>query len=181
MAILADEAIKEINDYIHVQGLQWAKEFIEFRKKDLKKRGIEATGDLIDSLQEDVTKRLQQAALVRIEIAFNLHGRFIEMKGLKPPKGGDSYIKALEEWLEEKGFVQKFTNKLVAKRKLKEVPPNILNQLAWSVAVSRSKRDQRPRQWYNKPKQASISDLYNRVAAGLSERVAKEIVNAFKQ
>ena len=178
---LSDNAIREINAYVNEQGIEWAKGFIEYRKSWLDKKGIKASGELITSLEQEVTAQLQEAALVRIEIAFKDYGRYIDMKGLKPPKGGADYISGLEAWIEDKGLTQKFTRKFMEKRRLRQVPPNILNQLAWSVAISRTERVKRRRHWYNKPKSASITDLYNQVAAGLPEKVAQEIKNAFKQ
>lgn len=180
MELLSNSAINEINDYVYVQGLAWAKEFIEYRKKWMEKQGIKATGALIASLEQEVTKQLQDQAKVKIEVAFRFYGRIIDMKTYKPASGGAEYIKALENWIEEKGFRERFTRTYMAKRKLTTPPPTIMNQLAWSIAISKANRFKRRRQWYNKPKQASISDLYNRVAAGLPEVVTDEIIKAFK-
>jgi len=72
------------------------------------------------------------------------------------------------------------TSRFLRQRNLRTAPPSILNQLAWSIAVSRAKRYRR-RQWYNKPKSAAITELYNRVAANLPDLVARGIGAAFKQ
>jgi len=71
------------------------------------------------------------------------------------------------------------TANYLRKRKTKTLPPNILTQLAWSVAISRVARVKRRRQWYNKSKSAAITELYNQVAANLPERIAQEIKKAF--
>jgi hypothetical protein len=176
---LSDAAIKEITDYIEVQGLAWAKEFIAARKSWLESKGIKVSAELIQSLESEVTSILEGAAKTRIDIAFNTYGRYIEMKNLNAPAGGSDYIEALEGWIEQKGLRQRMTTSFLNKRNLRQAPPNILNQLAWSIAISRSQRVKRRRQWINKPKSAAITELYNRVAAGLPERVAQEIKNAF--
>lgn len=173
------QAIESIQDYIHRQGLAWAKDFIAGRKAWLDRKGIKASGALISSLESEVTQTLQQAALVKIEIAFEPYGRYLDMKNLHAPAGGDDYLKALQEWIEKKGFRQKWTNRFMAQRHLKTVPPDILSRLAWAVAVSRRQRVKRARKWYNKPKQASITELYNLVAADLPQLVADEIKKAF--
>ena len=90
----------------------------------------------------------------------------------------DAKIAALEDWIVRKGLEQKFLRSFMAKRRLKKVPPNVLNQIAWGIAVRRSNRYRR-RQWWNKPKSAAITDLYNRVAAGLPDIVAEEIKKGF--
>jgi phage replication-related protein YjqB (UPF0714/DUF867 family) len=180
MAALSDDALKELTDYIEVQGLAWAKEFIAYRKSWMESKGIKATGELINSLELEITSILDQAAKTKIAIAFNDYGRFIEIKNLYVPGGGTDYIESLEKWIEKKGYRQKMTANYLATRKVRTVPANILNQLAWAIAISRKNRVARRRQWYNKPKSAAITELYNKVAAGLPERVAQELKNAFK-
>lgn len=177
---ISDKAIKELSDYIQRQGLDWARQFIAGRKSWMDRKGIKATGELINSLETEVTKTISDAALVKIQIAFEPHGRFIEMKNLQAPAGGADYIASLEEWIDRKGLRGRMTSRYMSTRKARTVPSDILTRLAWSVAVSRHQRVKRRRQWYNKPKQASISDLYNRIAAGLPELVAQEIKNAFQ-
>lgn len=178
---LSNDAIQALTQYLEVQGLAWAKEFIAYRKSWLQSKGITVTDELINSLQEEVTSTIEGAAKTRIEIAFKEYGRYIEMKNLKAPGGGAEYIKALEEWIEDKGLRQRFTNRLIQRKRLKTAPPNVLNQLAWAIAISRNNRVKRRRQWYNKPKSASITELYNRVAANLPDLVLQEIKQAFKQ
>lgn len=180
MAQLSEKAMAELRDYLEVQGISWAKEFIAGRKAWLESKGIRATGELIRSLQAEVTSTLEAAAQQRIEISFATPGRYIEIPTLKPAAGGAEYISALETWIEKKGLRETMTQRLIQRRNLRTAPPSILNQLAWSIAVSRAKKYRR-RQWYNKPKSAAITELYNRVAANLPDLVAREIGAAFKQ
>lgn len=180
MAQLSEKAMAELRDYLEVQGISWAKEFIAGRKAWLESKGIRATGELIRSLQAEVTSTLEAAAQQRIEISFSTPGRYIEIPTLKPPAGGSEYISALETWIEKKGLRETMTQRLIQRRNLRTAPPSILNQLAWSIAISRAKKHRR-RQWYNKPKSAAITELYNRVAANLPDLVAREIGAAFKQ
>lgn len=178
MAQFSDKALEALTDYVEVQGIQWAKEFIAGRKAWLQSQGIRATGELIKSLESEILDTLEGAAQKRLEIAFNTSGRYVEIPSLKPPRGGTEYIASLEQWIEEKGLREKMTANYLSKRNVRQVPPNILNQLAWSVALSRVERHKR-RQWYNKPKSASITELFNRIAANLPELVANEIKAAF--
>lgn len=179
MAQLSDDTMRELTQYLEVQGIEWARQFIAGRASWLAKKNIRATGELISSLQSEVISTLEGAARTRLEIAFNEYGRYVEMKGIRPPAGGSDYIAAIEAWIDQKGLRQKMLESYLRKRKVRRLPENILNQLAWSVAISRHQRYKR-RQWYNKPKSASITDLFNRVAANLPDLVAREIKNAFQ-
>lgn len=134
----------------------------------------------MDSLRAEVLTTLEQAATVRLELEFKDYGRYVEMRNLKPPAGGDDYLKGLEQWIEKKGLRQRFTDRYLKQRNVRSVPPSILNQLAWSIAIKRQQRYRR-RQWYNKPKSAAITELYNRVAANLPDLVMQELKAAFKQ
>ena len=174
-----DDGLKEIDHYLHEQGLAWAKEFIAGRKAWPEKRGIRASGTLLSSLQQEVTERLEGAARVQIDILFSERGRYIDLKRQRVPAGGGEYIAALEKWIEEKGLRERFTQRYLRSRKVRRAPDTLLNQLAWAVAKSRHERYLRRSAWYNKAKAASVTDLFNKVAAGLPEKVAREIQNAF--
>jgi hypothetical protein len=179
-----EEILANLSEYVLDQGVAWTKEFIAYRRAWLQSKGIPVTGQLISDLKSEVLTRLaglEGAAIARIQIAFPSYGRYIEMPRLKPPAGGTDYIAALEAWIEQKGLRQKMTANYLKRRNLRTAPPNILNQLAWSVAVSRSQNYRRRVQWWNKAKSASITELYNRVAANLPELVAREFTEAFKQ
>lgn len=176
---LSDDTVKEIQEYLEVQGFKWAREFIAGRKAWLQSKGIAATGDLIDSLGLEVTSTLENALITRIEIEFATYGRYLDMK-MKPAKGGSDYIQGIVQWMEDKGFETKFINDFLAKRKRRTITRDkVLNQIAWGIAIKRSIKYKR-RVWWNKPKSAAISDLYNRVAAGLPDKVLQEIKKAFK-
>lgn len=180
MAQLSDEALKEITEYIEVQGRAWAKEYIANRIAYLGKRNVRAKGDLIQSLQYEVATTLQQAAETRISIAFRDYGRFVDMKTLKAAQGGGDYVQALELWIEQKGLREKFTRRFLEKRNLRTAPQNILNQMAWGIIKTRQARYKRRLGWYAKSRAGALNDLYNKVAANIPRIVGQEIKNAFK-
>lgn len=181
MAQLSEQAIQEITQYLEVQGLDWAKQFIAARRAWLTSKGTKASGALIDSLHAEVLTSLEGAAVTRIELAFAQHGRFIDIKNLRPAGGGSDYIAALEDWIEKKGLADRFRSGFVRKRGLKKAPLAILNQMAWGIAIKRHSNYRRRKTWYNKPKSGSITELYNRVAANLPDLVARELKAAFNQ
>lgn len=180
MAQLSDEALREITEYIEVQGRDWAKQYIAGRIAYFGKRNLRSRGELIRSLQYEVTSTLQQAAETKISLAFRQYGRFIDLKNMKPAGGGSAYIEALESWIQEKGLDEKFKSRFLAKRNLKTLPQNVLNQMAWGIVKNRNARYKRRLAWYSKSRAGALNDLYNRVAANIPRIVGQEIKNAFK-
>ena len=175
------EIVRDVREYIEEQGISWAKEYIAGRKNYLASRGIKASGELLNELSFEVISRLDEALQSRIELAFSLHGRFIDMKKIRSPKGGSSYIDELEAWVRLKGFDKKWTTGFVKKRKLKSVPLNIANQMAWGIAINKGRNTRRRRGWYAKSSNAAINDLYNNIAAGLPDQVLQAIKSSFNQ
>lgn len=177
---LPKDAVDEIREYIEVQGIAWAREYIAGRQAYLRSQGMVASGELVSGLAFEIQSQLDQALQTRIALAFPEHGRFRDMKRINPPSGGGSYIENLEDWIRRKGFEQKFTEGFLRKRKVKRVPVNIVNQMAWGIALKRKIAYRRRGGWYAKSKTASITDLYNNIAAGLPDKVMQEIKAAFK-
>jgi hypothetical protein len=172
---------QKIQTYLHEEMQAWLIEFIQRRKAYLRSRRIKASGDLINSLEGEVTRQAIGDA-VELVLAFEEHGRYIDMRRLNVPAGGPDYIKALEEWIQEKGLLQKFTDRYMRRRGLRRVPPRILNQLAWGIAIKRKKRKRfRRKAWYNKSRTAAVEDLFNRVVANLPDLATDEIKDSMKQ
>lgn len=180
MAQLSEGAIKELADFIESESRSWVQEYIQNRRAVLARRGIFASGQLQDSFGFGLTKSLTSAVTNTLELEFEDYGRFVEMRRLNVPRGGQEFLDNLAAWIVKKGLEGAFKRNFMQKRNLVKEPPNILNQMAWGIAVNRNKRYRR-RAWYAKSKSAAVTDLFNRVAAGLPELVAQEIKNAFQQ
>lgn len=175
---LSSTATEQLANMIEIQARKWVEEYISNRKAILAKRGILATGGLRDSFAYGLTKSLNAAISNELEVAFTDYGRLVEMKRLEVPRGGSHYIDLLAAWIVKKGLEDKMTRDFMARRKLRTVPPTIINQLAWSVAVSRRAKRRR-RSWYNKSKSAAITDLFNRVASNIPDIVLDELKKSF--
>lgn len=180
MADFSDEAFRDITDYIEVQGREWAKQYFAGRIAYFGKRNLRARGDLIQSLQYEVTSTLQQAAETRISIAFKDYGRYVDMRTLRAAKGGGDYVKALEMWIEQRGLLERFTRKFLATKGLKTLPANAANQMAWGIVKKRHSNYRRRLAWYSKSRTGALNDLYNKVAANIPRLVGQEIKKAFK-
>jgi hypothetical protein len=182
-------SIEQIQAAIEAEATVWANTFILQRKSFLENRKIVATGDLKESLKTE-TIRQASAQIIETLIEFEESGRFVDMKTLRPSKGGDIYIRALEQWLKDKGFFQKNRAKYEAKyesnRKFQRITSGTtrdsraLNRMAWSIAITRASGKYRKRRWYNKPKSAAIGELFNRIAANLPSIANEAIINQFQ-
>mgnify|MGYP000741763767 CR=1 FL=1 len=166
--------IEQIKKEISAEMEEWAAVFVKQRVDFLRKRKIEASGQLINSIAASINQQARREA-VELLLAFDDTGRFLDMKRLRPSGGGADYITALENWIREKGFEGKFTQKFMQKYRLQKAPPNVLNKIAWGIAMSRSTGKFRKKKWYNKPKTAAIGELFTNVAAMIPDIVSKQI------
>ena len=180
MAQLSDEAIKQLTLHIEEESRKWAAEYVAGRRAFLSSRKISTSGALSESLGYEISQGLEGQIKTSLVLTFEDHGRFVDMKRLNPPGGGGDYIAALADWIVRKGLEQKFVSAFVRRRKLKAPPKDVLNRMAWGIAINRTKKYRRRSAWYARSKSAAITDLYNRVAAGLPDLVADEIKKAFK-
>ena len=171
----------QIKDFIESELRLLAEKFVRERTAALQGRKISASGELQDSLQYEITRQARAEA-VEMLLAFEEHGRFIDMKRLKPPTNfGNPYVTLIEEWIRTRGWEQRFIQKFMATRKLRTIPKNVLNQIAWGIAIKRSNGKYRRRKWYNAPKSAFVSEVFNHIAAGLPDLVSKSVTDAFKE
>lgn len=181
MAQLSDEAVAALAKMIDEEGRKWVEQYVAGRQAALTKKGAVVTGELINSLQYAITQTLQQGVQTTIEIAFDEHGRYIDMKRLNVPSGGTDYISNIAAWIVRKNLYQKYLSKYLISRKLKKAPPSALNNMAWAVAISRKSRTYRRKTWYAKSSSGAVTDLYNRVAANLPDIVMDQLKKQFPQ
>lgn len=170
-----EELKKEIAD----QMLEWADIFVTNRKAFLRKRQIDASGELINSLNFEIDTQARQEA-VQLLIAFNDYGRMVDMKrfNYSHDSWGRNAVSRIEDWVKEKGL-EKFIQGFVKKYNLKTVPANVLNKIAWGIMTNRAEGKFRRRRWYNKPKTAAISELVTQVVAIIPDKAAKQIKQQF--
>ncbi len=177
---LSEQSIALLADHIEAESRKWVEAYVSNRRAVLRKRKIEASGALAASMQYALTKTLQQAVTNSLELAFDEHGRYIDMKRLNVPRGGTEYINALSDWIVRKGLADKFVQKFVQSRGLRKPPQDVLNRMAWGIAIKRGRGYKRRGFGYAKSKTAAVTDLYNRVAAGIPDIVLDEITKGFK-
>lgn len=179
MATLSTNAKEQLTRFIQAEGKAWVEEYIALRKSVLERRRILASGDLKDSFAYNQGHDANSTISNTLELVFNDYGRYVEMKRLNLPKGGTELIDGLAEWIVKKGLEAKMTRDFMTRRNLKKAPEDILTRLAWAMAVKRQQK-YRPRAWYNKSKSAALTELFNRVAAGLPEIVIQELKSSLQ-
>lgn len=166
-----------INDYLQAELEKFCADFIQDRAAQLRRRGAVATGDLANSLAYEVRAQAVNAGVEAL-IAFEEHGRFIDMRRLQPAEGGADYIANLISWVERKGLKEKMIRGYMRRRKLKTVPERVMTFLAFGIARKRFNGKYRRTRWYNKSKSAQISELYDEIQASMPDEVLEEIKNA---
>jgi hypothetical protein len=169
---------EEIKAYIEGKLKIWAADYIASRKSALRQRKIEASGNLIASLEAEINKAASREA-IELLMSFPDYGRIIDQRKVRPARGGAGYIEMLEDWIKKKGEA-KFVAGWKRRNKAKKIPKNIVNRIAWGIAIKRSNGRFRRKQWYNKSKSAAITDLFNQVAAGLPDITANQVTKNFK-
>lgn len=167
--------VKMLSDHIEAESRAWVAAYVAQRKAVMAKRGIQASGELIQGMNYALTQNLNAAITNLIEISFDDHGRYVEMKRLDAPSGGTDYINNLAAWIVKKGLYNKFVQGYIQRRGLRKAPPSVLTNMAFAIAIKRDAGKYRRRAWYNKSKTAAITDLFNQVAAGVPDIVIAEI------
>jgi hypothetical protein len=172
---------EDIQKFIGEELHQLGSDFAVQRASALRARKIEAMGALSASVQFEIEREARQEA-VSLLIAFEEHGRFIDMKRLKAPSAdriGSSYIEAIEAWIKARGWEEKLIEKYKSKRHLRKAPKNVLNMIAWGIALKRSKKV-RPRRWWNSSKSAFSIKIFNEIVGGLPDKTADGLLKEFK-
>lgn len=178
--MLSNDHIAILKAHIHRESEVWVKEYIQNRKAVLERRRTKATGQLIASMEYALTQVASGAVTNVIELAFEEYGRYVDMKKLKPAGGGTEYIAALAQWIVDKGLYEKMVQQYIETRKLRKPPANVLQNLAWAMAKKRAERTPKRTKWYAASSTGAVSDLFNRVAAGLPDIIITELKKGFE-
>lgn len=157
---------------------EWLAGFVQARVRYLSSR-VSRSGALEGSLGTEVVRQAQREAVEAL-IAFEQHGRFIDMKPTAQAVSGQEAIKRIQDWAAkvgvpkfERGFIKRYGRRPVSDEKF-------LNRIAWGIVKTRAKGKYRRRRWWNASKTASISELLNKVAAALPPRVGSDVAQSLK-
>ena len=168
----------QLSAYLQQEMEVFAAEFVRDRIAALKRRRTNASGDLAKSLSYEVKAQTLSAA-TELLLAFEEHGRFIDMRRLQPAEGGADYIANIISWIEAKGLREKFVRGYMRNRKLKKVPERVMTYIAFGIARKRFNGRYRRTKWYNKFKSANITEMYDQIQAGLPDIVLEEMKRGF--
>lgn len=171
--------LTEIKQYIERQMLTWSQEFFRARIAFLRQAKIHASGALESSFESDINAQVRRES-VELLLAFEDHGRFIDMKRLKGGEGNRAYVDEIIAWIQERGLDSRFIRNYLKKHGLKKIPERVLAGVAWGIIRKRNAGQVRRRRWYNPSKTAAITQLFTQVAAGLPDVVGPAIAKTFK-
>ena len=154
----------KLQSFILAEMKLWARFFIMRRWKYLEAKHLKDTGGLINSLQAETQAK---GEAIQCLLAFEEYGRYLDMKTQRPDTFGQPYIQALKEWIEARSWKQEAIDAYVHWRKLRTVPTDVLNSIAWGIAMTQKGKRSRQRSWYLKPQKQAIEQLFDRLITGL--------------
>lgn len=178
-------AAETVGQFIERTGDDWAARWLAARAsrfaqenaKGKRGRGV-ASGNLKKSLDKKVEVAPTGSGV--ISLYFEDSGRYIDMKKLAHDKWGRNAITRLMEWAQTRGVENFKEGQLKKYGYWPKTEAQQLNKIAWGIARSKTDGKFKRIPWYARAKGGGISELYNRVAAGLPEVAAKEIKDSFK-
>ena len=165
------ESNEELKEFIAIELHELASQYIANRTAFLAGKRRNASGNLSNEMAFDIDKQARAEA-VTLLLAFEEHGRYIDMKRLNAPDGGRDYVQAIEDWIRARGWEQRFIEKFRTMHNLRKVPPSVLTQIAWGIVKKRAIKV-RPKRWYNASKTAWLADVFNTIAAKLPEKTSE--------
>lgn len=159
---------------------EWAKNTVDDLKKEISKRGMSVSNELVESM----TYRVESGQNPGIVISFKDYGAFRDMKFLfftkMPP------VDKLEAWVKKKGvdnfaYVPGFGESGIAR-------PDAASRIAWGIAKHLSagekinnwaKGKKQRSQWQQPTVGKAIAHLSHLLAETIADQGAKEIVKPF--
>lgn len=172
------ESNELLKRYAEETAEAWVQDFIRARVAYLRKKFVKASGNLERSMQYEINSRAVKEA-VTLLLAFEDYGRIIDMRRIAQHDPGRDMIEEIKAWVRDKGvgaFMRGY------KRRRKYIPQNnerLLSSIAWGIAKQRAQGKRRRKRWYNKQKSGALTDLLNKLAAGLPDTVGPDLVKQF--
>lgn len=153
--------------------LEWAAEFVRYRKEAVRKAKLFRQGELEASFEQEVIRAAANEVATAI-FAFEEYGRILDMKKLK--RNQQMPVNEIEDWVKKVG-VDKFRSVFAKKRKLPVSNDRLANMVAWGIVKSGKRRRRR---WYSKGREPSFGVLYERLREAYMEVSLDELKNATK-
>jgi len=147
----------------------WSVSFVHDRRRKIREVDLVSTGDLESDWGIQV--RAREDGVVLADFSFPEYGRFFDMRRRRPAEAAGPPFDEIKDWVERNLQSGRFKYSNLAKaRGLAYDDPRVVHDVAWRIARGSKFRSNR-RIWYNKGKEASINDLYDRLQA-----IARRIV-----
>lgn len=157
---------------IHQVLKDWAVLFVHNRIQGAQGANLVASGALTRQMRFEVTSALRDVKAVFF--AFEEYGRILEMKGVNRKR--QIPIDEIVAWVKDKGLDEFRAGFRRRHRRLPTSQTQLLNQIAWGIAMKRlrSKRLKR-RKWYSKDRESDFDLLYRRLMDALADNTIKSL------
>ena len=166
--------MSRINEVTNEILLEWAAEFVQYRREAVRKAKLEAGGQLSASFEQEVA-RATSNDVARAFFAFEEYGRIQDMRRVNRSK--QMPLDDILAWVKEKG-VEKFRAGVVKTGKLPVSNERLANMVAWGIV--KSNKPHKRRRWYSKDRERSFSILYQRLREAYMEVSLDELKTATK-
>ena len=154
------QVYKEVDDMLQ----EWLDETVLMIAKQLSRKKINVTGELLRSIRQELISRSQQG-FHTAAISFKIHGKYLELKNLNysDVQSGEIYY----EWVKKKGL-NRFKYVPGYKDKPDKLPTDKqMYRIAWAIAKGRENGiyDHKRQKWYSKPLYSSMAAVSGKIAS----------------
>lgn len=163
---------EQLLDTFEELGKSFALANVQQWAKNLKRRKIVNTKQLLNSLDSDTEKDVGRL-VVAIHFAFEEYGRYLDMKKKRwdhqPP------IEKILEWVKEKGLAAFGADPKPYKRKIK-TDEQRMNEIAWGIGRQyATNAPVKARSWFQSSFYKSLNALYEELSLGVADRTVDAI------
>lgn len=150
---------------------EYSFQFVKNRRSDASSANLEATKELLQSFRTavDVNNSGGQASLL---LAFEEHGRFVDMKRRSNRWKKQPPVEKIEEWIRDKGSAQ-----FLAGYKRNIGPggsDRAIENIAWAIAKTIKKKGIKRRSWYSKNRERDIQKVFDLLIERYQEYLLKD-------
>lgn len=139
----------------------WAVSFVHDRQRKISALNLVSTGDLESDWGIQV--RTADEGVVVADFSFPEYGRFFDMRRTSLNNDTRPPFDEMEDWVERNISSGRIKYSALAERlKVSMLDPRVIRDVTWRIA-RHGKYTNKRRQWYNKGKEASLNDLYDRL------------------
>lgn len=163
------------SEFLQIALTEFARKLIRQRQDNVRATDAVASRELLDSYDFEIQK-LTTNQLATAFIAFEAHGRFVDMK--KISRKEQLPVDEIKSWILDKGL-----SAFRRKPKVNGKPltgSRLLNSLAWGIVTKKKKSRRRRRKKLTGGTEELLDQLIDEISRGYVDRTAAEIIQSFE-